>query len=69
MLSAERIDEKLDDGLPFSGVVLARDNLSTPATPAAPAEGVCVENVNNLYNLAPDFRDIIGCSIRIRASF
>lgn len=69
VLSAERIDGKIDDGLPFTGIATARDDLYTPATAAPAAPGVCVDSATNLYNLHEDYRDVIACRIRVRASF
>ncbi len=75
-IQAQAIDTKVDDGLPLTGNVTARDvtvytnaNVyqSTPAlaTAAAPANNVCVSNVDSTYNITPSTGgNTVGCSIR-----
>lgn len=76
-LEAQAIDEKLDDGVPLTGSVLAANALAatqpnyTLETAAAPAAGVCVSNVltPNTYNVGEDFAAIPACGLVARASF
>ncbi len=70
-IDAKAIDAKIDDGLPLSGLVLARTRShhyadpAVAATPAAPAAGVCVSNASgNPYNVSADTGgESLACSL------
>lgn len=74
---ARSMDEKLDDALPKTGVVVALTpgelTASTVVDPGAatPTTGNCVNAATDpdAYNVAPDFQDEINCVIRFRTSF
>lgn len=75
---AEQIDEKMDDGLPLTGIVRAVSQFAatsaTLATGAAAGTGVCVANdiigSENLYNVAnEEYASELNCNIYTRASF
>jgi prepilin-type N-terminal cleavage/methylation domain-containing protein len=70
---AYQIDSKMDDGKPLSGFVTAVDTGFTmgdyplAATPAVPANGVCVSNAaDNPFNTTSSGGDSRACSLRIR---
>jgi len=71
------MDEKLDDALPRTGVVIALAaaaplSAATAAdVGAASATGVCVNTgtTPNSYNVVPAFQDEINCRMRLRSSF
>lgn len=71
------MDEKMDDALPTTGVVIALAAAAplTAATAAdagaASATGVCVNTSTTpaSYNAVPAFQDEINCRMRMRASF
>jgi len=75
-LEALAVDEKLDDGRPLSGSVLAANAIAaaTPSftveTAAAAAAGVCVTSAaDNPYNVAEEFASIPACGLVARSSF
>lgn len=77
VLEAQAVDDKLDDGTPLTGSVLAVNALAATAqaytlkTATAPAAGVCVSNATGSpYNLATeDFQPVPSCGLAVRASF
>lgn len=79
-LEAQSLDEKLDDGVPGTGGVLAAQGIDAtldatpnyaPEVAAAPAVGVCVSNAitPNPYNVAEDYANAPACGLIVRASF
>lgn len=78
-LEAQSLDEKLDDGAPLTGAVLATQGIDatldatpnyTPEAAAAPAVGVCVSNAaGSPYNVLEDFANVPSCGLLARASF
>ena len=71
---ANSMDEKMDDGFPTTGIVLAMKDLSTPDNGAAAAPTVCVSNsvTPAMYNVGTGptgAADIPLCEIRIRSNY
>jgi len=76
-LEAFTMDQKVDDGLPTTGTVLAVGNNAFPGVPgfvpppAAPAAGVCVSNATtpNSYNVTSAYSDTFACSLAFVGGF
>lgn len=79
-LEASQIDDKMDDGLPASGILVAVSALTaatghTVDAGAAAGTGVCVDaggagTQDDVYNVANDtFASELNCHISVRSSF
>ena len=71
-LESRNIDEKVDDGLPLTGTMVAIASGATPTTvdtAAAAAINVCVQTGGS-YNVKTDgFANAVACAFTVRASF
>ena len=70
---AKGIDEKIDDGMPTTGVVLSMTNLTTADPGAAAATTVCATNatppVYNVSTAATGALSNVVCMLQLRTSF
>lgn len=68
-LEAFSIDEKLDDSVPTSGVILAVKDITTNAWQTGMGlDGDCL-NTADRYNSATGFRDTVACRLSLRTEF